>query len=93
MHINRRQLLTAATAMVGASAWSQTSAFPNRPVRIVPFGTAGGPIDGLARAFDRQILNQRHLIAIGKQIANRITHFDRVIQCARGFCVGGLCDQ
>ena len=55
MHINRRQLLTAATAMVGASAWSQTSAFPNRPVRIVPFGTAGGPIDGLARAYGEKL--------------------------------------
>jgi len=31
-------------------AWAQAG-FPTRPVRIVPFGTAGGPIDTLARVY------------------------------------------
>jgi len=55
MHINRRQLLTATTALLSAGTWAQTGPFPNRPVRIVPFGTAGGPIDGLARAYGEKL--------------------------------------
>jgi tripartite-type tricarboxylate transporter receptor subunit TctC len=47
-------------ALRGLAAWglgtavrteAQTVPFPNRLVRIVPFGTAGGPIDTLARAY------------------------------------------
>ena len=45
-------------AAAGAGlAWSalpvhaQGQAFPSRPVRMVPFGTAGGPIDTLARVY------------------------------------------
>ena len=34
----------------GLPAWAQAG-FPTRPVRIVPFGTAGGPIDTLARVY------------------------------------------
>jgi tripartite-type tricarboxylate transporter receptor subunit TctC len=30
---------------------AQTPAFPAKPIRIVPFGTGGGPIDTLARAY------------------------------------------
>ncbi len=50
----RRSLLAALVGTAGLSAWplrAQTPAFPNRMVRIVPFGAAGGPIDTLARAF------------------------------------------
>ncbi|HEX2545684.1 MAG TPA: tripartite tricarboxylate transporter substrate binding protein [Ramlibacter sp.] len=35
-------------------AWAQTG-FPSRPVRIVPFGTAGGPIDTLARVYGERL--------------------------------------
>ncbi|MBL8385992.1 MAG: tripartite tricarboxylate transporter substrate binding protein [Burkholderiales bacterium] len=48
----RRILLGTAGALAGARAAAQAPApFPSRPVRIVPFGTAGGPIDALARAY------------------------------------------
>src|SRR5439155_22932703 len=30
---------------------ARAPAFPSRPIRIVPFGTAGGPIDTLARLY------------------------------------------
>ena len=84
MHINRRQLLTAATAMVGASAWSQTSAFPNRPVRIVPFGTAGGPIDGLARAYGEKLQQRwgQSIIVDAKPGASGIIAADFVAKSA-----------
>ena len=54
MPLQRRHFITATAAL--ASAWAtaaraQAAPFPNRVIRIVPFGTAGGPIDTLARAF------------------------------------------
>lgn len=42
------------TALAGLAAGpllAQTPPFPNKLVRIVPFGTAGGPIDSLARVY------------------------------------------
>jgi tripartite-type tricarboxylate transporter receptor subunit TctC len=50
----RRREFAAALAGLAAgapSAWAQAPAFPSRPIRIVPFGTAGGPIDTLARVY------------------------------------------
>jgi tripartite-type tricarboxylate transporter receptor subunit TctC len=49
----RREVLagaaaTLATAVLPAAAQAP---FPSRPIRIVPFGTAGGPIDTLARVY------------------------------------------
>jgi len=58
MHIHRRNFLAVATA--GAAAlqtselWAQTS-FPSRTIRIVPFGTAGGPIDVIARVYAEKL--------------------------------------
>ena len=34
---------------------TQSSDFPSRPIRLVPFGAAGGPIDAIARAFGERI--------------------------------------
>ncbi len=53
MTLDRRSALVALTAAaVAPHALAQSAApFPSRPVRIVPFGTAGGPIDALARAY------------------------------------------
>lgn len=57
--IPRRTVLAAALA--GGSApflhpvARAQSGFPNRLVRIVPFGTAGGPIDTLARAYAERL--------------------------------------
>lgn len=52
MPLSRRTLLAALGATASAPVWAQsTSNFPNRPIKIVPFGTAGGPIDTLARIY------------------------------------------
>lgn len=56
----RRRVLTAAAggslalaalATLSGAARGQTAAFPARGLRIVPFGTGGGPIDTLARVY------------------------------------------
>ena len=51
MPLSRRTLLCTLGAMVAAPSRAQTTGFPNRPIKIVPFGTAGGPIDTLARIY------------------------------------------
>jgi tripartite-type tricarboxylate transporter receptor subunit TctC len=57
MQAPRRQLITALplVALSRASLAQGTSLFPSRPIRIVPFGTAGGPIDALARAYGERL--------------------------------------
>lgn len=56
MPIDRRQFWTAATAWLAAAPLrAQTDVFPSRPVRVVPFGSAGGPIDALARAYAERL--------------------------------------
>ena len=51
----RRALLAALggglLALVGVPAAAQTAAFPGHAIRIVPFGSAGGPIDSIARIY------------------------------------------
>ena len=49
----KRREAIASFAALASSPWSiaQSSSFPSRPIRVVPFGTAGGPIDALARAY------------------------------------------
>jgi tripartite-type tricarboxylate transporter receptor subunit TctC len=49
----RRELLGGAAALLAAAALPghAQAPFPSRPIRIVPFGTAGGPIDTLARVY------------------------------------------
>jgi tripartite-type tricarboxylate transporter receptor subunit TctC len=51
--IRRRSWLAAASGAVAATALPGLAqgTFPSRPIRIVPFGTAGGPIDALARVY------------------------------------------
>jgi len=44
--------------VLGAGPVSADDSFPNRPIRIVPFGTAGGPIDNIARVYG-EALKQR----------------------------------
>lgn len=60
MTLQRRTLLAYLPALgISAKASAQsTPQFPSRPVRIVPFGTGGGPIDTLARAYGEK-LSQR----------------------------------
>ena len=49
----RRDLLAGGAALLAAAALPARAqgSFPSRPIRIVPFGTAGGPIDTLARVY------------------------------------------
>jgi tripartite-type tricarboxylate transporter receptor subunit TctC len=42
-------------ALRGVAAFAQDGAYPNRPIRLVPFGTAGGPIDNIARSYGEAI--------------------------------------
>ncbi|MBL8333603.1 MAG: tripartite tricarboxylate transporter substrate binding protein [Rubrivivax sp.] len=53
----RRPLLAALAAWTAAPLAAQTAAapFPSRLVRMVPFGTAGGPIDSLARVYAERL--------------------------------------
>ncbi|VWX61372.1 Tripartite-type tricarboxylate transporter, receptor component TctC [Burkholderiales bacterium 8X] len=46
-------LLAAGSLALQASSATaqQTAAFPGKPIRIVPFGTGGGPIDAIARIY------------------------------------------
>ena len=55
--VQRRTLLGSLPLLTQLpAAWAQTAnAFPARPVRMVPFGTAGGPIDALARAYGEKL--------------------------------------
>jgi tripartite-type tricarboxylate transporter receptor subunit TctC len=49
---SRRNFVATLGALAATPVWAQTPpAFPNKVIRIVPFGTGGGPIDTLARAY------------------------------------------
>lgn len=50
MLLRRQALASVAAALAAAPLRAQTAPFPSRMIRIVPFGTAGGPIDRIARA-------------------------------------------
>lgn len=52
---DRRTVVAALAALVAAPLRAQTTPFPSRMVRIVPFGTAGGPIDGIARGYAEKL--------------------------------------
>jgi tripartite-type tricarboxylate transporter receptor subunit TctC len=49
--MQRRTAIAALASLAAAPLQAQNAPFPNRMIRIVPFGTAGGPIDGIARAY------------------------------------------
>ncbi len=58
----RRQLAVALSALLtvgwsfgSACAQGPAAAFPARVIRIVPFGTAGGPIDAIARLYAEKL--------------------------------------
>ena len=59
--VDRRDALwrisSASLALLGVPARADDT-YPNKPIRIVPFGTAGGPIDSIARVY-AEALKQR----------------------------------
>jgi tripartite-type tricarboxylate transporter receptor subunit TctC len=59
--IDRRAALwrlgAAGLALGQHAAWADDG-YPNKPIRLVPFGTAGGPIDAIARVYG-EALKQR----------------------------------
>src|SRR6476661_8919053 len=56
-HPARRALLgtLGAVLLAAAPAFAQTPGFANHAIRIVPFGTAGGPIDTIARIYAEKL--------------------------------------
>jgi tripartite-type tricarboxylate transporter receptor subunit TctC len=53
--MQRRQAIAALAAMAATPLHAQNAPFPSRLVRIVPFGSAGGPIDTLARVYAEKL--------------------------------------
>ncbi len=49
--ISRRTTLSVLASTLATHLARAQSGFPNKPIRIIPFGTAGGPIDALARLY------------------------------------------
>lgn len=85
----RRQTLHAAAAGVlllqGFAARAQGAAnFPDKPIRVVPFGTAGGPIDIIARLYGEQITKRwgQQVIVDAKPGASGIVAADYVARAA-----------
>lgn len=57
MHISRRGFAAAMAGLAATPLLAQTQppAFPSKVIRIVPFGTGGGPIDTLARVYAERL--------------------------------------
>jgi tripartite-type tricarboxylate transporter receptor subunit TctC len=56
MKVSRRVFSSALGILSTTPIWAQSvPSFPNRPIKIVPFGTAGGPIDTLARIYGEKL--------------------------------------
>jgi tripartite-type tricarboxylate transporter receptor subunit TctC len=56
MKVSRRVVSSALGILSTTPIWAQSGpSFPNRPIKIVPFGTAGGPIDTLARIYGEKL--------------------------------------
>jgi tripartite-type tricarboxylate transporter receptor subunit TctC len=52
---NRRTFVSTLATLAGGQALAQTPPFPSKVIRIVPFGTGGGPIDTLARVYAEKL--------------------------------------
>jgi len=55
MTLTARIIAIAMTTSLLCAAAAQAQGFPGKPVRIVPFGTAGGPVDTLARLYAEKL--------------------------------------
>ena len=68
MQCNRRNFMVGMAGLAGTGThplWAQSTtqpsiqpAFPSKVIRIVPFGTAGGPIDTIARVYADKLLQR-----------------------------------
>jgi tripartite-type tricarboxylate transporter receptor subunit TctC len=85
-HLTRRStvsgLLALSTSCVLPARAQQT--FPSRPVRIIPFGTAGGPIDTISRLYAEKLRQRwsQPLIVDPKPGASGIIAADAVAKSA-----------
>ena len=88
---NRRTFATGLTALAASGItlplWAQTAApapFPSRVIRIVPFGTAGGPIDVIARVYAEKLQQRwgQSVIVDAKPGASGIIAADFVAKAA-----------
>ena len=87
MGSNRRIFIAGLAALAGAPAGAQTSAqppFPSRVIRIVPFGTGGGPIDVIARVYAEKLQQRwgQSVIVDAKPGASGIIAADFVAKAA-----------
>lgn len=82
--INRRSFVATLAALGAAPSTAQTAPFPSRAIRIVPFGTAGGPIDTLARAYAEKLQQRwnQPVIVDAKSGASGIIAADFVAKAA-----------
>ena len=89
MH-NRRTFIGGVAALTGLTQtplWAQTTApapFPSKVIRIVPFGTAGGPIDVIARVYADKLLQRwgKPVVVDAKPGASGIIAADFVAKAA-----------
>ena len=87
MTLSRRYFMTCLTTTAITPLWAQTTAqapFPNRVIRIVPFGTAGGPIDVVARVYAEKLQQRwgQSVIVDAKPGASGIIAADYVAKAA-----------
>lgn len=90
LRVRRRTMVAAmgaALTLPGAAAWAQqaaAAAFPARVIRIVPFGTAGGPIDAIARVYADKLQQRwgQSVIVDAKPGASGIIAADAVAKAA-----------
>ena len=86
--LKRRSLLTGAGACVGLAAaapcWSQTAAWPTRPLRIVVPFPPGGPVDALARTLAQKLSESlaQTVVVDNKAGANSVLGSDAVAKSA-----------
>lgn len=83
----RRRTLLASLPAYGISPMTlaqSTPPFPNRPIRIVPFGSGGGPIDTLARAYGEKLAERwgQPIVVDAKPGASGIIAADYVAKSA-----------
>ena len=83
-HVVSLALLLACFAPTGYAQTQSTAAFPTKLIRIVPFGTGGGPIDTIARIYGEKLKQRwgQAIIVEAKPGASGILAADSVAKAA-----------